>query len=316
MRRSVRIRLLTAALTLSMVTAGATGVASAQQEADCLDRRLPRSQVGIQLFTYGSGGAINADGIEAVVAHMAEVGMRNIERYGGTFGLDFDEYAALYREHRVRPVASHGSLSLDQAEQTFAQARQLGQRYVGSGGFGSPGFGSLADTLQTAENLNAFGEQARRRGLRAFGHNHDQEFTTTYPYDIDGDGDLEETPVIEILMAETDPRYVTFEIDIHWARVGLAGGRSNPNLAEDINDPANQEQLLDFLERWSDRIELLHVKDTDEQGNFANVGEGTTDWDAVFRAADRTRFYFIEYDRTPDAYNTAEVGWAYLTCSR
>lgn len=315
MGRTVRTRVLAVAVMLAVVAVGHTGVAAAQQEQDCLDRRLPRSKVGIQLFTYGSGGAINADGIEAVVEHMAEVGMRNIERYGGTFGLEFDEYAELYREHRVRPIASHGSLNLSTWDQTLAQARQMGQRYVGSGGFGGPGFGSLEDTLQTAENLNELGRLARRQGLRVYGHNHDQEFTTTYPYDIDGDGDLEETPVIEILMAETDPRYVTFEIDIHWARVGLAGGRSNPDLAEDINDPANQQALLDFLERYADRIELLHVKDTNEQGSFANVGEGTTDWDAVFRAADRTRFYFIEYDRTPDAYNTAEVGFAYLTCT-
>lgn len=315
MRRNLRARTLTVAVALAVLAVGHTGVAAAQQDQDCLERRLPRSKVGIQLFTYGSGGAIGADGIEAVVAHMAEVGMRNIERYGGTFGLDFDEYVDLYREHRVRPVASHGSLNLDQAEQTFAQARQMRQRYIGSGGFGGPGFGSLEDTLQTAENLNELGRLARRQGLRVYGHNHDREFTTTYAYDIDGDGDLEQTPVIEILMAETDPRYVTFEIDIHWARVGLAGGRDNPDLAEDINDPANQQQLLDFLERWSDRIELLHVKDTDEQGAFANVGEGTTDWDAVFAATPRVRHYFIEYDRTPDAYNTAEVGFAYLTCT-
>ena len=311
-----RMRGLTVAVVLALLTFGFTGVATAQRVTDCLEDRLPFSKVGIQLYTYGSGGAIGEDGIEEVVAHMADVGFRNIERYGGTFGLELDEYTDLYRRHGVRSIASHGSTDLEDAEAEIAEARMFGQRYLGSGGWPDPGFGSLEDTLETAENLNALGRRAMRSGLRVYGHNHDREFTTTYPYDLDGDGDTEQTSVIEILMAETNPRYVTFEIDVHWARVGLAGGRDNPNLAEDINDPANQQALLDFLDTYADRIELLHVKDTDEQGRFANVGEGTTDWDAVFDAADRTRYYFIEYDRTPDAYNTAEVGFEYLTCRK
>jgi hypothetical protein len=122
------------------------------------------------------------------------------------------------------------------------------------------------------------------------------------------------TPVIEILLHETDPRYVDFEIDIHWARIGLAGGRGDPDLAAKLADPSNQAQLLEFLETYADRITFLHVKDTAADGSITDVGMGTTDWDAVFHAADRTKYFFIEYDGTPDPYFTAENGFSYLTC--
>lgn len=308
-------RLVAVAAAAMLLIATQAGTVSARKGGDgCLEKPLPPARVGVQLFTYGSGGAIAADGIEAVIAHMAEVGMRNIERFGGTFGLTLEDYDALYDTYGVRPVASHGSLDLADAEAEIAEAKLLGQKYIGSGGFGEPGFGSLEDTLQTAANLNAFGELARKQGLTVYGHNHDAEFATMYPYDLDGDGVTEPTPVIEILLAETDPRYVDFEIDIHWARIGLAGGRGDPNLAANLADPSNQAELIAFLERWSDRISMLHIKDTAADGSITDVGVGTTDWDAVLEAADKVKYVFVEYDGTPDAYFTAENGFEYLTC--
>lgn len=277
----------------------------------CAGRGIPKSKIGIQLFTYLPA---LGDGIDAVIEHVSDVGMRNIERFGGTFGLTLEEYDQLYRDNHVRPVSSHGSLDPATWDQTLTDAKVLRQKYVGSGGFGEPGFGSVEDTLQTAENLNDLGRRAKRRGLKLIVHNHDGEFTTTYPYDLDGDGDLEETAVVEIVLAETDPRYVSLELDVHWARVGLAGGGGSPDLAENINSPVNQAMLIDFVERWDDRIPLLHVKDTAYDGAITEVGRGTTDWAAVFEAADRVEYYFIEYDFPPDPYFTAENGFEYLSC--
>ena len=321
-RHGHRLRaLLIAALAMTMIM-GQLAAASAQtrQANDSNDRpghagdrdRIPQHRIGVQMWTYGSGGAIEQDGIEAVIAHMAEVGMRNIERYGGTFGVTLEEYAALFEQYDVRPVASHGSLDPEDFDEEMAEARLLNQRYIGSGGFGPPGFGSLEDTLATAENLNELGRRARRQGLRVYGHNHDQEFTTMYDYDVDGDGDTEPTPVIEILLNETNPKYVAFEIDIHWARVGLAGGRGNPDLAANINDPSNQEQLLEFLDTYKKRIEMLHVKDTAEDGSITDVGQGTTDWVDVFLTADRVEYYFSEYDGSPHPYESAEIAFEYM----
>lgn len=313
-----RVQGLVVVVTALLLVLGQMSVAGAQEAPPespgagaCAGRGIPESKIGIQLFTYLPA---LGDGIDTVIEHMSDVGMRNIERFGGTFGLTLEEYDQLYRDNHVRPVSSHGSLDPDTWDQTLADAKALRQIYVGSGGFGEPGFGSIEDTLQTAENLNELGRRAKQQGLKLIVHNHDGEFTTTYLYDLDGDGDLEETPVVEIVLAETDRRYVSLELDVHWARVGLAGGRGSADLAENVNDPANHAMLIDFIERWDDRIALMHVKDTAYDGSITEVGQGTTDWAAVFEAADHVKYYFVEYDFPPDPYFTAENGFEYLSC--
>ena len=80
---------------------------------------------------------------------------------------------------------------------------------------------TLEDALAIAKNLNEVGKKAGARGLKVYGHNHDAEFRTKLPYDVNGDGVTEMVPAIEVVMLNTDPRYVTFEIDVHWAYEGL-----------------------------------------------------------------------------------------------
>ncbi|MDY7106245.1 MAG: TIM barrel protein [Actinomycetota bacterium] len=308
-----------AAAVLALGTMG-VAPAGAQEDGDAPEGAtdgdmcsgLAPEQVGVQLFTYRD--EVGEDGLDAVVAHMAEVGMTNIERFGGTFDLEPGDFAEVWQRNGVRPVGSHGSLDLEGFEDTLAEAVALDQEYVGSGGWADPGYDTLEDTLATAANMNALGEMAREQGLWVYGHNHDREFSTVYDYDLDGDGETERARVIEILMAETDPELVTFEIDVHWARLGIAGGRDDPALAENLADPGNQDALLGFAYRYADRIQLLHVKDTAPDGDFAEVGRGTTEWAPFFEALPDVAYYFIEHDSTEDAYATAEIGFEYLTC--
>ena len=312
--RVALVGVLACLVTLATWFAGATAANAGPGDSDCAGRGIPASKIGIQLWTYFPA-ILSGDSIEEIAASMQEVGIRNIERFGGTFDEPtLEDYAAAYKSHQVRSVSSHGSLNLANWDQTLADAKLLNQIYIGSGGFGGPGFGSLADTLQTAANLNELGRRAHQQGLKLIVHNHDGEFTTTFPYDLDGDGDTEETSVVEIVLAETDPRWLSLELDIHWARLGLAGGRGDPDLAANLSDASNQAMLLDFIDRWNDRIVLLHVKDTAPDGDFAEIGDGTTDWAEVFRAADAVKYYFMEYDFPPDPYYTAAAGFEYLSC--
>ena len=80
---------------------------------------------------------------------------------------------------------------------------------------------TLENALAIAKNLNELGKKAAARGLKVYGHNHDAEFRTKLPYDVNGDGITEMVPAIEVGMLNTDPRYVTFEIDLDWAYEGL-----------------------------------------------------------------------------------------------
>ena len=81
------------------------------------------------------------------------------------------------------------------------------------------------NTVEGAQNmgavLNRLGTKARAKNLWVYGHNHDAEFSTKLQYDTNGDGVKETVPALEVVILNTDPSLVTFEIDVHWLLEGL-----------------------------------------------------------------------------------------------
>jgi len=269
---------------------------------------IPEDRIGLQLYSLRSlvlpvPAASRAQKIDEVFAALRRIGFRRIERFAGTLGLPAERYAEIAQRHGIALAASHETLSASRWEAVLDQAKALGQTHVGSGNFGVPGLQTLEKTLKTAANLNRYGEAAAARGLRFYVHNHEQELQQTFAYDLDGSGKETQVSAWEIVAANTDPRYVKFEVDVHWARLGLGLERF--------------DALLDFLRRHRDRIELLHVKDTAADGTIADLGAGTTNWPAVFEAAGPgIRYYLWEHDETGEPLKSAEIAYRYLRCER
>jgi sugar phosphate isomerase/epimerase len=117
-------------------------------------------------------------------------------------------------------------------------------------------------------------------------HNHDVEFRPV-------DGRLP----MDILVAETDPALVTFELDLYW--ISVAG-----------HDPVT------YLNSHPGRFSMVHVKDMDgsEERRMVDPGEGTIDFPGIYAARERAgiRHWFVEHDRPADAWTTARTGFAYL----
>ena len=131
-------------------------------------------------------------------------------------------------------------------------------------------------------------------------HNHFWEFLP-----------LKDSPQVgsDILIAETDPRYVHFEVDLFWAWFGH-------------HDPA---QLVTFVQ---DRISQFHVKDMillpdgatppvpGAPYTFADPGTGIIDFNRIFAAKTaspaRTEYIIERDDAGAAALNTAEVGFRFL----
>jgi sugar phosphate isomerase/epimerase len=126
-----------------------------------------------------------------------------------------------------------------------------------------------------AESLNRWGELCRQESVTFSYHNHDFEFAP-----------LGETTMWDVLIKETDPSLVHFELDLYWVRYGGA-------------DP---EPLLSDL---GDRIPLVHLKDmaSDDQRSDLPVGEGTMPWNGLLEAADAAgvEWYVAEQDNPRDA---------------
>jgi sugar phosphate isomerase/epimerase len=303
-------------------TGGAAAVAAlalAASGALAADRAclgLPKDKVGMQLFSVLTElrdppppGAprtppapVEPARLDRTLAALHAVGWRNIENFGGDWGLGPAGYKAALDRHGLHAIGAHESLDDAGWSAVLDRAKTLGQAYVGSGGYGQPGLDSLEHVLATADHLNRLGRAAAARGLKFYVHSHQDEFKRTYPYDLDGDGRPEAHTAWEIIAARTDPRYVSFEVDVHWARVAMGLDRF--------------EALLTFLQAHRDRIILLHVKDTAPDGKIADLGRGTTDWRRLIAAAGpQVAYYIWEFDRPPQPLASARIAYAYMTCA-
>jgi sugar phosphate isomerase/epimerase len=152
------------------------------------------------------------------------------------------------------------------------------------------------DVLRAAAVFNDAGKACAAEGIRFCYHCHGYEFVPS------PEGTLWDT-----LVKNTDPKLVSFEIDVYWAKAGGA-------------DPAKVIAAL------PGRVPLLHVKDmvkglslppgsygSDNATNVA-VGTGQIDWPSVFKAAKASggEIYYIE-DESPKVWEQLPKSLAYLS---
>lgn len=135
-------------------------------------------------------------------------------------------------------------------------ARALATSHLMLGYVGEQYRGSAENWKQTAKQLEGYGQRAREAGLTLCYHNHAFELEEKF----DGKTGL------EILFENAKARDLKAELDVYWIQKG--GG----NPVETIN-------------RYADRLALLHCKDMMPDGSFGEVGEGVLDWPAITQAA-------------------------------
>lgn len=313
----------TALATTALLAMAATGLVAGPAGAhpghdrgphadDCAGR-VPVGKISFQLYSYmnwqlGTGGRPGV-GTEAILAELAAIGYKNVEPFGASYeGRSAERFRALLKEYRLKAPTAHGSTLEATFGETLAYADTIGQRYTGSGGWAEPGIArdgssTYADVLATAQAMNRLGEQSVRAGTgKHFGHNHWWEFTTLVTDPVTG----EQTTAYEVLLEHTDPRYVAFQLDVFWA--------SDAGV-----------DVVDLLERYGKRIELLHIKDgalpADTIGFeslplLTDVGEGDIDWAPILRAAKpHVKLYVIERDGAPSDAEFARDSFRFLTCS-
>src|SRR3989475_4408761 len=133
---------------------------------------------------------------------------------------------------------------------------------------------------------NRAAAQAHDAGLQFAYHNHDFEFARTegrLPYDV--------------LIAETDPKLVQFEIDLYWM---VKGGQ----------DP------LAYFARLPGRVPMVHVKDSagPPAHRMVDVGAGKIDFKKIFAQRDQAgiRHFFVEHDQPADPFASIRASCDYL----
>jgi len=296
--------LITAALAVC-ISLGVAGTAAAQSP-DCAGRGVPDNKISIQLWTFaeyiGFGtDQATIDRTEEVFRRLSEMGYRNVEPFTLS-GLSAEDYRALLDKYGLKASARHVDVGRPESptdfDQILADNKTLGIQYFGSGS--TPIFPLVytteAEWVAYAQYLNELGARARQAGQTLMVHNHDIEFEQSFGGQT----------VYDILMANTDPRNVAFQMDIYWATNG--GGLENPERV---------------LERYGNRIQLFHVKDMAAgpfPGPIEIVGEGIIDFPSIFAASKGpVSYYVVEHDPrfgdpTFDPFEAAQKGFDYLDC--
>jgi sugar phosphate isomerase/epimerase len=264
--------------------------------------------IGIQLYTVNAPLQEDAAG---TLATLRAIGFGEVESAG--FGKrSAKEFRRLLDDAGLVCPSAH--LAFDEANlgAAFEDAHSLGAAYAASGSLPAPGGAvnpasppakrsmSLDEAKRTAELVNRIGAAAKRAGLQYVYHNHDFEFVDQ------GGGAVG----YDVLLRETDPELVKFEIDCGWM---IFAGR-NP---------------IDYFKKYPNRFPMIHVKDflgsagkNPPAGGAvamlgAELGRGTVDYKPIFAAAGRAglRHYFVEQEGPFSRMNqlqAARVDYDYL----
>jgi sugar phosphate isomerase/epimerase len=262
---------------------GSSAVASAQR-APSMGDGLPVGQTGMQMFNFSryiSGTAAEQKAkVEEVFAMLQSKGIRVVEPYS-LHSMSAADFRALADKYNLHVVGRHGGVAENTFDSEIATAKTLGQQFIGSGGTAAPGQGTYAQTLATAATLNRLGKRSVTAGAgKVYIHNHTGEFDAKY----DVNGTIK--TAWEILMDNTDSRYVAAEIDAGWAS----------------DAPVD---VADLINRYPTRVEMMHVKDLTNvapigrSGNPVVLGTGEINYGPIFAAAKNKYVKWYHYELDP-----------------
>jgi sugar phosphate isomerase/epimerase len=228
-----------------------------------------------------------AEDFDGTLERVAEIGYGEVE-FAGYFDRTPAQVRATLDRVGLKAPATHLGIEQvrDNLDATIESARTIGIQWLVVPSL--PGSMRNVDGYrEAAAILNLAGERAKAAGIGVGFHNHDVEFRP-----VDG-----RVPM-DILIEETDPDLVTFELDLYW--ISRAG-----------RDP------LEYLNAHPGRFTMVHVKDMDasDEMRMVDPGEGIIDFPAIHAARERAgiRHWFVEHDRPADAWQTARTGYAYVS---
>ncbi len=256
-----------------------------------------KGPIGLQLYSLRDQFKTDVPG---TLDKVKNFGFKYAE-LAGTYGMTPEVFGQELKNRGIVPVAAH--FGFDQYEKdiqgVIKEAKALKLKYAGVAWIPHQGDFDEKTCRAAAAVFNRAGAELKRHGIQFFYHIHGYEFQ---PY---GQGTL-----FDLLMAETDPKSVAYEMDIFWA---VYPGQ----------DPVK------LFQKYSKRWALVHLKDMrkgTETGlltgksdvrNDVAMGQGTMDMPAILKAARKARvkYYFIE-DESPSVEQQIPQSLRYLETVR
>ncbi len=259
-----------------------SGLAQAQGRGNSKDRSQggqAEIPISTQFWTYNNSDLSVAE----LIYESANAGYDAVE----PFYIDDEEAVATALEETGLELSS-AHVGIEQLEDDFEETietySQFGADALIHAYKGGGTWESKESIIEWAERVNEVADRVAEAGMEFGYHNHDQEFQT-----IDGRYGFD-------IFAEHVNDNVHLQLDVGWALVGGA-------------DP------VAVLNRHSDEIRSLHMKDMTEDGGFTEIGEGDVDMKAlanVARGAADVDYLIYEYDGAPEPVESLYTGAEFL----
>ena len=286
--------------------AAASAPASASRTATGIPSGLG-NRIGVQLYSVRDRMEKDFTG---TLESVAKIGFKEVE-FAGYYNQSPEQVRATLDRLGLRAPSSHimlADISKDIPGQVKA-ARTIGLEYITVPALFGPLTGKVAPDFwpKTAAEFNRVGKALKAEGIGFAYHNHSFEFEKL-PDGRTG---------YDVLLAETDPAFVNFELDLLWATV------------------AGQDPVAMF-QKNPGRFVMWHVKDvkgvdaaraiaTSSEGStiqklqkvggsLAAVGTGDIDFKRIFAAANVSgmKHFFVENDAAPQtASSLADIETSY-----
>lgn len=266
----MKIYIVLATISLAVLLTPSTAVAQKSKKP------LYTAPLGIAPYTYRRSFP---NGVAATLDTIKNLGFTEIEGGGGR-DMSPEEYRKLCDERGLSiPSMGTGYEALVKDPQAIAdRAKIFGSKYVmvawiphKTGSF------NFEDAKKAVEDFNTAGKVLKENGITLCYHAHGYEF---WPH--------EKGTLLDYIISNTNPEYVSFEMDVMWIQFG--GG-----------DPVK------LLKKYGDRWKLMHLKDLkkgtkkDLTGltspeNDVPLGTGELDIPGILKAAKKIgiKHYFIE----------------------
>jgi sugar phosphate isomerase/epimerase len=226
------------------------------------------------------------------IAMLARIGYREVEGYGGVYQ-DPKALRATLDKHGITMPTGHFSIEALETDRAtvLSTAQTLGMRHIYCP------YLTPDQRPTTAAGWTAFGERLAKAGawVRSEGytfgwHNHDFEYIALPTGEMPHDMLFAAAPMMD------------WECDVAW----IVRANADP---------------LPWIKKYGDRITTVHVKDIAPKGEclnedgWADVGQGTMDWNAHFAALkhSRTVHYVMEHDKPSDLERFAKRSFDYVS---
>ena len=228
---------------------------------------MARLPVCLQMYTLRDESAQDYVG---TLRKVADIGYDGVELLAAPEGMTAADIRSLLDDLGLKTPGGHEPYERLDTDLSAAIDfnLELGAPYITIPALGPHLRDSAGAWTRTAHRMTEIGKEIAKHGMALCYHNHSFEFEQ-----FDG------RYGIDILFEESDPRYVNSELDTYWVRHG-------------------GEDPVEYLQKLANRVPLVHLKDMDADGSYAEVGEGLIDWDPIFSAAEASgaQWYIVEQD--------------------